>query len=471
MNSVRPLITITILLAVGIFLYVKINQGPARPEASDAAQSLTPTDIPPLGGPPAPADKSSTAAASQPAGGNLAPQWPAATAAANTNANTSKAPTAPSIPELPELPPVPEIAGAGAAPLAAAASSTTPDPIATPLAPPVTTQSGPDSEADKALVAMGLSPASSATLNAAGDSQSATPPTATAAPTDGRYGAATGKSGAAGSIGSAAQAPAPPATVNPTSTASAASFAASWPAIQTALERGDLARAHRMLSPWFSDPSLTPAEAERVETLLGQLAGSVIYSTEHRLEPPYVVKPGETLETIAKQLDVPWQLLAKINGIPQADQLRPGQQLKVVRGPFGAMIDLRRNQMALMVDGRYAGKFAVSTAPTASIPPGEWVVADKPAIPAAPPSVYAGATTSASQSVPSRAIRLRGAAGELAQLGVTVRIAAVDSAEAAANSLPADGQRAAPYVVRVSPRDAEELSDILSVGSRVVIQR
>ena len=42
----------------------------------------------------------------------------------------------------------------------------------------------------------------------------------------------------------------------------------------------------------------------------------MIYSTEHQLEPARVVKPGETLDTIAKEYNVPSQLLAKINGIP-----------------------------------------------------------------------------------------------------------------------------------------------------------
>src|SRR4029079_4630914 len=149
-----------------------------------------------------------------------------------------------------------------------------------------------------------------------------------------------------------------------------------------------LARAHQMLSPWFGDPSLTSAESERVDGLLSQLAGTVIYSTEHRLEPPYVVKSGDQLETIANHVNVPWQLLAKINGIKAPDQVRPGQQIKVVRGPFGAMVDLVRNQLALSVDGRYAGRFPISASPGASIPAGEWVVAENPVTPATATSVY-----------------------------------------------------------------------------------
>jgi hypothetical protein len=153
--------------------------------------------------------------------------------------------------------------------------------------------------------------------------------------------------------------------------------------------------------------------------------------------------------------------------------LRAGQQIKVVRGPFAARVDLRRNQLALTVDGRYAGKFPVSTASSGAIPPGEWVVAEKPAGTAAATSVYAAAGPNPSQAA-GRAIVLRSAAGEPATAGMTVRIASADvspAAAPAANNLRADAAGASPFVVKVSPRDAEELSDILSIGSRVVIQR
>ena len=49
MNSIRPLITISILIAAGVFLYTKINENPAHlvPGANDAAQDAS--GVPPLG--------------------------------------------------------------------------------------------------------------------------------------------------------------------------------------------------------------------------------------------------------------------------------------------------------------------------------------------------------------------------------------------------------------------------------------
>ena len=40
-------------------------------------------------------------------------------------------------------------------------------------------------------------------------------------------------------------------------------FTDAWAVIQTALDRGELARAHQLLSQWYGDDSLTPAEARK----------------------------------------------------------------------------------------------------------------------------------------------------------------------------------------------------------------
>jgi hypothetical protein len=217
----------------------------------------------------------------------------------------------------------------------------------------------------------------------------------------------------------------------------------SWPAIQAALDRGDLTLAHQQLSHWYGDPSLTPTDAERVETLLSQLAGTVVYSTEHRLAPAHVVKQGETLDSIAKQYNVPWQLLAKVNGVPAPDQVRVGQELKVMRGPFNAVVDLARSQLTLMVDGRYAGKFPVNAAGQ-TVADGEWVVGQK-----------------SNPKAPGRALLLQGSP---VTPGAPPKLLII--ASDTVPTTPADGT-----VIKVSAKDAEEISDILSVGSRVVTRR
>ena len=94
--------------------------------------------------------------------------------------------------------------------------------------------------------------------------------------------------------------------------------------------------------------------------LLDQMAGVVIYSRQHLLEPPYQVQPGDTLERIAEALNVPALLLARINGVRDSESLRPGRELKVLRGPFSAVIDLGKSELTLMLRDRYAGRFPVT---------------------------------------------------------------------------------------------------------------
>jgi LysM repeat protein len=178
------------------------------------------------------------------------------------------------------------------------------------------------------------------------------------------------------------------------------------------------------------------------------------------LQPARVVKAGESLETIAKEYNVPWQLLAKINGIPGVDQVRPGQELKVVPGPFSAVVDLGRSELTLQVAGRYAGKFPVTVPIGAAVSEGEWLVDQKLVAPAS------GVTQSAYTTEPPKvdhAIVLRGSSDSAAPSGgPTLAISSSSNPTSPGVSAAA---------IQISAADAEDLSDILSIGSRVIIRR
>ncbi len=524
MGSIRPLFTITVLVVVGAYLYVKINEGPVRPHAGAQDGDQSQDGVPPLAaaGGGATLAQDSAAAAWPPATSSVAPPTatipPGAASAGNANSAGATTPAAgdmannglpevPPIPDLPELPQTSNVTPPAAQP---AATLPTELPKNVPAArygneagqnpgadmppgapntlPVLPTNPAPTTDNTTPLGTTGVgttSPAFPNVANVLPDTPNDGAGAGVAAPSPGdRYGASTTPAAiATPPLNPAATPSALPATapVNPTnppsidrygfgtstaslppaatpitsqpSTAAGALFAASWPAIQAALDRRDLKQAHQLLSKWHNDESLAPADTQKVEDLLGQLAGTVIYSTEHQLEPARVVMPGETLETIAKEYNVPWQLLAKINSIPAPDQLRPGQELKVVRGPFSAVVDLHRHELMLEVDGRYAGTFPVTI--PAGVTEGQWTVDQK-----------LGGTSSVQQFVSSagpadRTIVLRNAASPGPQPGgPTLTIAG-------GTAVPAPGVAA----LRVSLQDAEDLSDILSVGSRVIVRR
>ena len=138
---------------------------------------------------------------------------------------------------------------------------------------------------------------------------------------------------------------------------------------QELIRQNQLAEALEMLSRFYDKPELSSAEHRQLNTLLDQLAGTVVYSRDYFIEGrPYIVRGGERLEDIARDHKVSWQLLAKINGIDDPARLEQGQKLKVVEGPFEAIISLGRGQLTLMVQNRYAGRFPIDVRGTA--PPG-----------------------------------------------------------------------------------------------------
>ncbi|MBQ9874626.1 MAG: LysM peptidoglycan-binding domain-containing protein [Thermoguttaceae bacterium] len=106
--------------------------------------------------------------------------------------------------------------------------------------------------------------------------------------------------------------------------------------------------------------TLTPAELARVNAALDRLAYEIFYDPNKSIiEPARQVKRGETLSSIARELDVAPQTLAEINNISGALDLPlpEGSYLKVFRGPVTAEISASRLELLLRINGYYAGRF------------------------------------------------------------------------------------------------------------------
>jgi lipoprotein-anchoring transpeptidase ErfK/SrfK len=131
------------------------------------------------------------------------------------------------------------------------------------------------------------------------------------------------------------------------------------------------------LSLFYNTPDLSPADREALISRLDPLAASVIYSRQHLLEQPHRVAPNETLMEIATRYELPWQLLANINGIEDPVAVLPGTELKVLRGPFRAEVDLQRNELTIFVRDLYAGRFPISVGTEPAPQAGTYTVQDK----------------------------------------------------------------------------------------------
>ncbi|TWT79251.1 L,D-transpeptidase catalytic domain [Planctomycetes bacterium CA13] len=131
------------------------------------------------------------------------------------------------------------------------------------------------------------------------------------------------------------------------------------------------------LSLFYNTPNLSPAEREELLGRLDPLAAEVIYSKRHLLEQAYRIGHHETLMQIAVRYEVPWQLLANINGIQDPITVLPGTELKVVRGPFRAEVDLTRLELTLFVGELYAGRFPIAVGNDPAPQPGTFTIQDK----------------------------------------------------------------------------------------------
>jgi hypothetical protein len=148
--------------------------------------------------------------------------------------------------------------------------------------------------------------------------------------------------------------------------------------------------------------------------------------------------------------------LAKINGLSQPDALQPGQQLKVLRGPFSAFVDLSRRELTLMLDRRYAGRFAIEFDPQITVEEGAWTVDQKLLTPAG-----SGLYGSPGETSEDRSIVLAKASAPGGQVAVL------------RGPQPADPVTAAPSgrTIRLKSNEVGDVYDILSIGSQVVIRR
>lgn len=231
-------------------------------------------------------------------------------------------------------------------------------------------------------------------------------------------------------------------------------FAAALQQTQAMLDQGQIAEAHLGLSAWYEVRNLPESDRAKLLELLDQLAGTVIYAQMHLLEPAYEVQPGDTLQSVGAVYNVPWQLLAKINGISDPSRLQSGQLLKVVRGPFSATLDLDQHFLTLWLGDRYAGRFRIGVGRDHSTPEGEFYVQEKVTNP-----TYYGPDGVVDKDDPTNPLGERWI--DLGhQLGIHGTIDPT--------SIGSDVSRGC---VRLSPRDIEDVYDILSKGSKVIIRR
>ena len=234
-----------------------------------------------------------------------------------------------------------------------------------------------------------------------------------------------------------------------------------WQSVKESLAQDDLVNALFTLSLASAEPGITDQQREELLPLMDQLAGTVIYSRQHLMEPPYTVVGNESLEDIATKYQVPASLLAKINGIEAPYTLTPGETLKVITGPFRAVVDLSKAELNVYLGRYYGGRFPLHLG--SNVPPADVALT---VIEKVDQQEYADAASG--QTIPpgdannpygSHWIGLGERSGEnVAQWAI----------HGCGESCPEDDQRG---ILGLRPRDAEDVYAILAIGSTVHVIR
>jgi lipoprotein-anchoring transpeptidase ErfK/SrfK len=434
-NTLKPLLIAAVLAGIGYGVYVRINGGnngppPGAPDSWDVAPKVELPDV---------------------ASASPAPAWPSPASVAATPA-PANAPAQPTPTPAPVEQGAPIPVGPGTPPPGAAPVTDAP-PIATANAPGAVSVTPPPGQVDptspQVSVPQASMPPAQPTQPAVVDAGNQAPP-ASGPPGQSPYPTGPNENIPDRYRTADAQAAAPPAGAAPPG-----DFTSAFDTARRELEVGQLASALEKLSAWYDSPQLTPAEHQQLNQLLDQVAGTVVYSTQHLLEPPYEVQPNERLEDIAQKYNVPWELLGKINGIEDPTSLRPGERLKVIRGPFTATISLDKRLLTLqLANGSYAGRFNIGIGREHPPREGVFAVSDKVKDP-----VYHGADRAVAAGDPSNPLGQRWIG-----LGSDLGIHGTDRPENV-------GRADLSGSVSLTPRDVSDVFDILSVGSKVVIRR
>jgi LysM repeat protein len=139
-----------------------------------------------------------------------------------------------------------------------------------------------------------------------------------------------------------------------------------------------LRNAFIQLSRLYNRKELGEAERNHLVPILSRIGVDVIFSrSRHILEPAYIVKEGDTVDSVAAAFQISPELLMKINGLTGARPLRTGTPLKVVHGQFDAHISTAKGQFVLILGGLYAGQFQVAAGKDVQNIRGEFYVAEK----------------------------------------------------------------------------------------------
>ncbi|KAA0215316.1 MAG: LysM peptidoglycan-binding domain-containing protein [Leptolyngbya sp. PLA3] len=111
------------------------------------------------------------------------------------------------------------------------------------------------------------------------------------------------------------------------------------------IAKGDKLGARRVLNDAMRDASLRDTDRITIRTKMAELNQDLVFGPKltpgDSMAEVYEVQGGDRLSKICdrRELATHWRLIQRINGLKDPGRIQVGQKLKLVRGPFHAVID------------------------------------------------------------------------------------------------------------------------------------
>lgn len=144
-------------------------------------------------------------------------------------------------------------------------------------------------------------------------------------------------------------------------------------------DAGNLVAARDLLNDALN-MKLSPQVRAGVKVQMAKLSEKWLFSRDvlqgDKLTAQYLVQPGDLLTRIGRQHKIPFEILLKINGLARPESLQAGRRIKVVHGPFNAVVNRTTYTMDVFLQNVYVKSYKVGLGKAEhNTPTGRWLVA------------------------------------------------------------------------------------------------
>lgn len=149
-------------------------------------------------------------------------------------------------------------------------------------------------------------------------------------------------------------------------------------------EAGELIAARKLLYDALASGKLPGDQIDRAKQQITAINETVVFSSKKFSNDPfattYTVKSGDRLSKIATRFDITVDLIKRINNITDERKLQAGKTLKIIQGPFTAVVNRSTFTIDLYIGppgesgSMFVRSYRVALGKDNGTPPGGWMV-------------------------------------------------------------------------------------------------